>query len=102
MKSPIRTIENIRKIGIRDLQRHLSSNIEALQKGDILVVTRRGRPVARILPVELPEVPVDEKMELVIAAGLGSWNGRRLPADAPTVTVRGPKTVAELLLEDRD
>jgi prevent-host-death family protein len=94
--------ENIKKIGIRDLQRHLGSNIEALQRGDILVVTRRGRPVARILPVELPEAPVDEKMELFIAVGLGSWNGRRPSADAPTVQVRGPKTVAELLLEDRD
>jgi prevent-host-death family protein len=93
---------NIKKVGIRDLQKHLSSQITALQHGDILIVTRRGRPVARVVPVELPEVPVGEKMELLIAAGLGSWNGRKPSADVPTIPVRGPKTVAELLLEDRD
>ena len=92
----------IKRVGIRDLQKHLSSHINALQHGDILIVTRRGRPVARIVPVELPEVPVSEKMELFIAAGLGSWSGHKPPTDTPGIPVRGPKMVSELLLEDRD
>jgi antitoxin (DNA-binding transcriptional repressor) of toxin-antitoxin stability system len=93
---------NIRSIGIGDLQKRLGSQIDALEPGDILVITRRGRPVARMVPVKLPEVPIDDRMSLFIAAGLFSWSGKKLPADIPQVTVRGPKTVAEMLIEDRD
>lgn len=93
---------NIKSIGIGDLQKRLGSQIGELEPGDILVITRRGRPVARMVPVELPEVPIDERTTLFIAAGLGAWNGRKPSSDIPKARVRGPKTVAELLLEDRD
>jgi prevent-host-death family protein len=93
---------NIKKVGIQDLQKHLSSHISGLKQGDTLVITKRGKPVARVVPVELPEVPVDEKILLLIAAGIVSWSGRKPSTDIPGVPVRGSKTVAELLLEDRD
>jgi prevent-host-death family protein len=93
---------DIKKVGIRDLQKRLSAHLGELKKGDTLVVTKRGVPIARVVPVELPEVPVDEKILLLIAAGVFSWSGRKPPADGPLASVRGPKTVAELLLEDRD
>ena len=93
---------NIKKIGIQDLQKHLSSHINELKQGDTLVITKRGKPVARVVPVELPEVPVDEKVQLLIAAGIVSWNGRRPSSEGPRASVRGSKTVAELMLEDRD
>jgi prevent-host-death family protein len=93
---------NIKKVGIQDLQKHLSSHINELKQGDTLVITKRGRPVARVVPVKLPDVPVDEKILLLIAAGLVSWNGRRPSSEGPRASVRGSKTVADLLLEDRD
>jgi prevent-host-death family protein len=93
---------DIKKVGIRDLQKRLSSHLGELKKGDTLVVTKRGMPIARVVPVELPEIPVDEKILLLIAAGVFSWSGRKLPADGPRASVHGPKTVAELLIEDRD
>ena len=93
---------DIKKVGIQDFRKHLSSHISELKQGDTLVITKRGKPVARVVPVELPEVPVDEKVQLLIAAGVVSWNGRKPSTDFPGIPVRGPKTVAELLLEDRE
>jgi len=35
-------------------------------------------------------------------AGLVAWNGEKLPPLAPVAKAKGKKTVAELLLEDRE
>ena len=93
---------NIKRIGIREFQKHLSSHLRELKEGDTLVITKRGKAVARLVPVDLPEVPVEEKFLRLIEAGLASWSGRKLSPDIPTFPVRGPKTVAEMLIEDRD
>jgi prevent-host-death family protein len=42
------------EVGIRDLRDHLSSWLDEVKEGNELVITERGRAVARILPVSLP------------------------------------------------
>ena len=37
-------------VGIRDLQHHLKELLDAVMQGHPIVVTRRNRPVARIVP----------------------------------------------------
>jgi antitoxin (DNA-binding transcriptional repressor) of toxin-antitoxin stability system len=93
---------NLKRIGIREFQKRLSSHLRELKEGDTLVITKRGKAIARLEPVELPEVPVEEEFQRLIEAGIVSWSGRRLSSEVPRVPVRGPKTVAELLIEDRD
>ncbi len=39
------------EVGIRELRDHLSRYLERVQAGDEVVVTDRGRAVARILPI---------------------------------------------------
>ena len=39
------------EVGIRELRDHLSKYLEQVQAGDEVVVTDRGRAVARILPI---------------------------------------------------
>ena len=41
----------IRHIGIREANRHLSRYIAAVERGEEVIITRRGRPVARLVPV---------------------------------------------------
>lgn len=55
---------DVKMVGIRDLQKHLSFHLDTLRQGDTLVITKRGKPIARILSM--------------------------------------PRTVAEILIEDRD
>ena len=40
------------EVGIRELRDHLSSYLERVQSGQELVVTDRGRAIARVLPME--------------------------------------------------
>ncbi|MBW3575967.1 MAG: type II toxin-antitoxin system prevent-host-death family antitoxin [Actinobacteria bacterium] len=39
------------EVGIRELRDHLSKYLERVQGGDELVVTDRGRAIARVLPM---------------------------------------------------
>ena len=40
------------EVGIRALRNHLSEFVERVRGGEELVVTDRGRPVARLVPVD--------------------------------------------------
>jgi len=51
--------------GIRDLRDHLSRYLERVQAGEALTVTDRGRPIARLIPVDTPT-----PFERLVAEGL--------------------------------
>jgi len=55
--------------------------------------------VGRIVPIERS---VEERLQDLIAAGVVEWNGQKLEPMAPVARTHGPKTVADLLLEDRE
>jgi prevent-host-death family protein len=42
------------EVGIRDLRDHLSSWLDEVKEGNELVITQRGRAIARIVPVSIP------------------------------------------------
>jgi prevent-host-death family protein len=86
-------------IGIREFKSQLSSHLREVKEGATLVITNRGKPVARLVPVTSG---IESKVKQLLESGSASWSGRRLSTEVPTVSVRGPKTVAEMLLEDRD
>ncbi len=39
------------QVGLREANQHLSRYIKTVEGGDELVITRRGKPVARLVPV---------------------------------------------------
>jgi prevent-host-death family protein len=41
----------IHLIGIREANQHLSRYIAAVERGEEVIITRRGQPVARLVPV---------------------------------------------------
>jgi len=41
-----------------DAKAHLSHLLDQVEAGDEVIITRRGQPVARIIPVEKPKQPV--------------------------------------------
>lgn len=83
-------------MGIRDLRGSLSGYLRRVRNGESLVVTDRGEPVARIIPVGMPE-----GLARLVREGGVSPPVAPLPARLPTVRLRGSKTAAELLIEDR-
>jgi prevent-host-death family protein len=86
-------------VGIRELKSRLSHYLRQVKGGATLLITERGRPIGRIVPVGLP---LEDRLQTMIAAGLVSWSGRPVPSTMPVATTRGQQTVADLLLEDRE
>jgi len=85
--------------GIRDLKTHLSSYLRQVEAGQTVVITRHGKPIGRIVPVtESTEAQLDRLRQ----AGLIAWNDQKLQPSAPVAQARGERSVAELLLEDRE
>jgi prevent-host-death family protein len=54
------------EVGVRELKARLSAYLAAVQQGKEVIVTDRGRPVARLVPVERD---VDEHRARLIAEG---------------------------------
>jgi prevent-host-death family protein len=54
------------QVGIRDLKNDLSGYIDRVRSGEQVVVTDRGRPVARIVPLDA----ATDRLADLVAAGL--------------------------------
>ena len=48
---------------IREAQHHLSRLMEEVEKGQEIVLTRRGKQVGKLVPVENPEDPREKKID---------------------------------------
>jgi prevent-host-death family protein len=86
-------------VGVRELKMQLSRYVRQVRAGATLVITDRGRPVGRIVPIA---TTVEARQRELIEIGMAAWSGRRLAAEAPAPQVRGDRTVSDLLLEDRE
>jgi prevent-host-death family protein len=87
------------QVGIRELKARLSTYLRQVKGGRTVIITERGEPVARIVPMSQP---LDAQLEAMQQAGLIAWNGKKLPPLAPVARAKGDRTIAELLLEDRE
>jgi prevent-host-death family protein len=94
------------KVSVRDFKAKLSQYLKDVRAGRDVVVTSRGRPVARLLalPEETDEEPGGEellrRLKLVPGVRLGA-GGKPLGAKTPIRIRPGQKTLAETVLEDR-
>ena len=84
--------------GIRELKARLSEYLRRVQAGETVIVTDRGQPVGRIIPIAQP---LEDRLEAMAQAGLIQWSGSKLASGAPVAHARGERTVADLLVEDR-
>jgi len=84
------------EVGIRELRNNLARWLARAKKGEEIVVTERGKPVARLGPLR------DRTMEELIAAGVVT------PAKRPKTKLSGRRrvkakgSVTEILLQMRD
>ena len=91
-----------RRIGIRELKSRLSECVRGVKTGGTIIVTEHGRAVARIIPDTTPDTtPLRDRLELLVRTGAVLWNGRRFRPGKPVARVRGKRTVADLVIENR-
>ena len=85
-------------VSIRELKSRLSHYLRLAREGESVVITDRGVPVSRLVPIGLD---VAARIAALRSAGILQWSGRRLSPRQPVVRVPKGKTVAELIVEDR-
>ena len=87
------------QVGIREFKSKLSQYLRQVKAGQTVTITERGKPVATISPVAQS---LEEKLEAMAQAGLLQWSGKKLEPMEPVAKARGDRTVADLLIEDRE
>jgi prevent-host-death family protein len=87
------------QVGVRELKARLSAYLRQVKAGGTVLITERGEPIGRIVPLSLPTAV---QLDALKQAGVIAWSGEKLPLLAPLAQAKGDWTVAELLVEDRE
>jgi len=98
----------IHQIGIREANQHLSRYIAAVERGEEVIITRRGRPVARLLPIaKKRQLSAEQKAalrragEFWVASLSGSLTTDHDDGRDPLGPIRAPVALLQENLENR-
>ena len=86
-------------VGLHDFKARLSEYLCQVKSGHTIVITEHRPAAAEIVPAHKS---LDEQIQTRLASGSLDWNGLPLPPVTHRARVRGKKTVADLLIEDRE
>ncbi|RJX24931.1 MAG: type II toxin-antitoxin system Phd/YefM family antitoxin [Dethiobacter sp.] len=87
------------KIGVREAKNSLSQYLQRVKKGEIITITERGVPVAKLIPVE---EGFPREASRMLEGGLAAWKGGKPGGRTPLkLKNQGKKTLAEIVVEDR-
>jgi prevent-host-death family protein len=84
------------EVGVRELKNSLSSYLRKVRAGEVVVVTDRGKPVARIFPAGFPE-----HLARLIAEGRIKWSGERFEPPEDLIELKPGPPLSEYISEDR-
>ncbi|MBL7179488.1 MAG: type II toxin-antitoxin system prevent-host-death family antitoxin [Pseudomonadota bacterium] len=90
------------RVGIRDAKMHLSKFIKMVQNGSEVILTDRGRPVGKIVPLQPGDLPLSARIQKLedmgVLKALPQKKGIKLSAPIPV-----PNDIAQTFLkEDRN
>jgi prevent-host-death family protein len=83
---------------VRELKARLSHYLRLAKAGKTVEITERGTPIGRIVPTS---GALAERIEALARSGLLAWNGRKLRPRSPLARLKTRKSVAQLLVEQR-
>lgn len=87
-------------VSVRELKNRLSEHLARVRRGERLVVTLRGRPIAEVGPPREGSLPPEERLARLVEEGdVRLPRGRGL-VDIPPVRARGAR-VSDAILENR-
>lgn len=89
-------------VGVRDAKANLSRLLKLVQKGREIILTDRGRPVGKLIPVDTQALPLHERIRALEEEGIldrPSGQGvKKFPSPIPI-----PRDLAQKYLqEDRE
>ncbi len=86
-------------VGVRELKNRLSKYLREVKKGRSIVITERGKPIGQIVP---KSSSIDDRVEMMINAGLVEWNGKKLEHVEPATINRSSRQVSDILVDMRE
>jgi prevent-host-death family protein len=86
-------------VGIRELKAHLSRHLKRVRSGTRVVVTERGRAIATIDAVALPQAMMWARD--FVAEGQANWDGGKPEGCQHAVETTNGQTVSAAVIEDR-
>jgi prevent-host-death family protein len=91
----------MKTVGIADLKTNLSGLLEKIKAGGQIIVTNRGRPVAKLVPLESPERRMTRRERLTRSGLLlpGRGKVRKTLLSPPRGKNLGKGVLAALLAE---
>jgi prevent-host-death family protein len=90
------------QVPVRELKAHLSEWLARAQAGEVLEITSRRRPMARLTGLPQPGGAKPSPLQAAIASGIVSWNGQKPCLPPPLkLTGEGP-SLSDLVLEGRN
>lgn len=82
-------------VGIRELKEKLSTYVDKVRRGEEIVLTDRGKEIARVIPISRERSAVNHLVE----SGRAAWTGGK-PGGMKGVKAKG-KPISKTILEDR-
>jgi prevent-host-death family protein len=87
--------------GIKELKNQLSRYIALVKKGDDVLITERGRVIARVVKEDSRRSSLRQALQPLVLRGQVSMPTRDIERDIPEPAKLPGKAVSEIVLEDR-
>ena len=87
--------------GIKELKNRLSSYLTLVKKGEEVLITDRGKPIARIISEDTQKTSLRRALQPLIIEGLVNLPADRIDRDISIPVELPGKQVSEMVSEDR-
>jgi len=89
------------RVGIREAKIHLSRFLQMVKNGSEIILTERGKPVGKMVPVQQMELPLSERLKQLENKGI--IGSRQIKEEIKLSPIAVPDDIAQKMLkEDRD
>ena len=88
-------------VGVKELKNNLSRYLARVKKGDDLLITERGRPVARVVREDPKNASLRLALRPLIERGLITLPARMIDRQIPSPVQVSGKPISEMVIEDR-
>jgi prevent-host-death family protein len=87
--------------GIKEVKNNLSRLLDKVKAGEEILITERGRPIARIVKEDKGDKSIRAALGPLIQKGLIAWPNRNIVKDRHAPLKVSGKPVSAMVLEDR-
>jgi len=89
-----------RTIGIREAKANLSKYLQSIKQGNEIIITDRGRPVGKIVPLQPGELSLAARLQKLSESGLIETVHPPRAARKPAPPIPLPDDLAQRLLQE--